>query len=106
VCTVTDSQSVKIWDIVHSVVLQYSIDSWNAYKSCNIFTLSFLLGNSYHTLGNICPNKRSSYRSIQLFAIVNSNHLKNYGMVRILEVLMDDIRLLEQVYYTQTVQGH
>ena len=62
--------------------------------------VSFLLGNFYYTIGNISPEKRSHYSAIQLFAIVNSKHLKQYSMDPVLEALMNDIRLLEQVQYT------
>ncbi|CAB4027826.1 Hypothetical predicted protein, partial [Paramuricea clavata] len=52
--------------------------------------------NIYYTLGNISPERRSSLNAIQLVAIINSKHLKQYGIDSILEVIMDDVSQLEQ----------
>jgi hypothetical protein len=54
-------------------------------------------GNFYYTLGNISPDKRATLNAIQLVAIVTSKHLKQYGIDTILDVIMNDIRQLEQV---------
>ncbi|XP_028418396.1 uncharacterized protein LOC114543726 [Dendronephthya gigantea] len=54
------------------------------------------IGNFYYTLGNISPDKRSSLGAIMLVAIVNSKHLKEYGVASILNTIMEDIRLLEE----------
>ena len=50
-------------------------------------------------LGNITPKYRSTLRCIQLFAIVKSSILQQYGADKVLEVFMDDIKSLEQVHY-------
>jgi hypothetical protein len=62
-----------------------------------LYSIHTFLGNIYYTLGNISPEKRSSLNAIQLVAIINSKHLKQYGIDSILEVIMDDISQLEQV---------
>lgn len=59
----------------------------------NINTLALF----YYTLGNIQPKYRSAIRCIQLFAIVKSSVLQQYGADVILETFMDGIKCLEQV---------
>ena len=54
----------------------------------------------YYTLGNIPPKYRSTIRCIQLFAVVKSHVLQQYGADAILETFMDGIRSLEEVKYT------
>jgi hypothetical protein len=71
-----------------------NINYYGIFKQCNYLDIS---GNFYYTLGNISPEKRSSLGAIQLIAIVNSQHLKKYGVECILEMIMKDIRQLEEV---------
>ena len=65
-----------------------------ALKCYNPFYLSALF---YYTLGNISPKYRSSLQSIQLFAVLKSSHLQQYGCDKVLEPLMNDIKALEKV---------
>ena len=48
-------------------------------------------------MGNISQGKRSSLNAILLVAIINSKHLKKYGMDPIREAIVNDIKLPEQV---------
>lgn len=54
-------------------------------------------GAFYYALGNIRPENRSHMNAIQLLALVNSKHLKTYGVDTILSAFMNDLQLLEQV---------
>ena len=60
----------------------------------------------YYTLGNIPPKYRSTIRCIQLFAVVKSHVLQQYGADAILETFMDGIRSLEEVKYTCCIYIH
>jgi hypothetical protein len=62
------------------------------------FQLFLYIAAFYYTLGNIRPEYRSHINSIQLLGLVNSKHLKTYGVNAILEVFMKDLGKLEQVY--------
>lgn len=51
----------------------------------------------YYTLGNIPPKYRSSLRAIQLLAVLKSNDLQLYGPDKVIEPLMNAVKMLEQV---------
>ena len=53
-------------------------------------------GCFYFTLGNIHPKFQSTLKSIQLLAISKSKHIKEYGIDKVLNVIIDDIILLEK----------
>lgn len=48
-------------------------------------------------MGNLPPELRSSLKVIQLITIVHYSTLKEYGIDKILEPFMEDIKQLEQV---------
>ena len=54
-------------------------------------------GIFYYLLGNISSQYRSCLKFIQLLAIVKHSYLKSYGINKILEPFMNDIRALESV---------
>ena len=54
-------------------------------------------GAFYFTIGNIHPKYRSSLKSIQLLAIAKTKLIKEYGIDRILNVIVDDVIKLEEV---------
>lgn len=51
----------------------------------------------YYSLGNLSLSNRSSLNSIQLFAVIKSTDLQEYGPNVILEPLMRDVETLEGV---------
>lgn len=59
----------------------------------------------YWTLGNIHPNFRSIRDNIYLLAIAKSEHVKKFGMRKILQPFVDDIRTLQTEGITIVVDG-
>jgi hypothetical protein len=59
--------------------------------------LFVLVGLFYYTLGNISPRYRSSLKAIQLITVVKHSILKDYGIDKILEPFIEDIKALEMV---------
>ena len=59
--------------------------------------MSTLPGAFYFLLGNIHPRFRSSLRSIQLVALAKSSFIDTYGITRILQPFVDDMKKLESV---------
>ena len=57
---------------------------------------NYEIGCFYFTHGNIHPKFRSTLKSIQLLAISKSKHIKEYGIDKVLNVVIDDIILLEK----------
>ena len=52
------------------------------------------IGFFYYQLANICNKYRSKLKSIHLFATCNVNYIKKYGMDKILEPLVEDLKVL------------
>ena len=48
----------------------------------------------YFVLGNVLPLFRSKSRRIQLAALVNSEHMKQYGASCVLKPIIDDVKKL------------
>ena len=55
------------------------------------------LGLFYYTLGNISPKHRSSLDAIQLVSVVKHSIIVDYGIDKILEPFIEDIKALESV---------
>ena len=70
---------------------------FSMYNNNALGNLYFSPGVFYYCLGNISPQYRSSLNAIQLFAIVKQSCLKYYGINKILEPFMEDIKALENV---------
>lgn len=63
-----------------------------------IFTFfNFVTGAFYFSLGNVRPCFRSSVNNIQLFILCKVVLLKKYGIDKILQPFMEDIKCLESV---------
>lgn len=77
---------------------------WYNFPPYNCAIYYLYIAAFYYTLGNIRPEYRSSLSSIQLLGLVNSKHLKTYGVDAILEVLMKDLHQLEQVKFSNLVK--
>ena len=60
----------------------------------------------YYTLANISPHHRSSLNMIQLVTLVKSQDVTKYGIDKILEPFMEDIKKLEKVCIYQCVGWH
>ena len=52
------------------------------------------IGFFYYQLANICNKYRSKLKSIHLFATCNANYIKKYGMDKILEPLVEELKVL------------
>lgn len=62
--------------------------------------------NFYWTLANIYPEFRSSKNSVQLYAMVKTAYLKKPGaLVRVLQPLIDDIKILQNEGINISVNG-
>ena len=57
------------------------------------------LGLFYYVLGNIHPRLRAGLQTIQLVAVVKSDHIAQYGIDEVLQPFMADIQKLEKVLY-------
>ena len=55
------------------------------------------VGVYYYTIGNLPPELRSTYRSIQLIACVQPPDLKKYGHSKILKPFIKDVNTLYNV---------
>lgn len=58
------------------------------------------IGLFYYTLGNIDPKFRSTIHTIQLVAVVRTVLIEKYGIKKILQPFVDEIKLLESVSIT------
>ena len=67
------------------------------YNNNTLGNLYFSTGGFCHCLGNISLQYHSSQNAIQLFTIVKQSCLKYYGINKILEPFMEDIKALENV---------
>ena len=54
-------------------------------------------------MGNIRPSYRSTLKAIQLVSIFKVQDLQEVGINEMLGPFMDDLKLLEQVYYDKIV---
>ncbi len=72
------------------------------YKRIIINVCIFCVGLFYYLLGNLKPEFRSSLKVIQLVTLVRHSFIKDYGIDKILEPFMDDIKLLESVSHTNS----
>ena len=54
------------------------------------------IGAFYFSLGNIAPQFRSRLELIQLLILCHSELVKKYGVSRVVQILVDDIKSLEQ----------
>lgn len=52
------------------------------------------IGFFYYQLANICNKYRSKLKSIHLFATCDVRHIKKYGMDKILEPLVEELKVL------------
>ena len=59
-----------------------------------IFLFSYCVGMFYFTLGNLSPKYRSYLPNIQLVAIVKASFISIYGMDKILQPIVDDVKKL------------
>lgn len=70
-------------------------------NTCSVFFMEvidlFLAAAFYYSLGNIPPQHRSTAWSIQLLAVTTTPTLQKYGPDRILQPIMEDVKILEQV---------
>ena len=57
------------------------------------------LGFFYYVLGNLSPRLRSSLKAIQLLAVTKCSVVNKYGSNVILHSFMEDIKVLEKVYF-------
>ena len=65
---------------------------------CCVYIMYILYaGAFYFTLGNISPKYRSRLSSIQLLALVKSDHINTYGMNNILRPIIEDIKKLVSI---------
>ena len=62
-----------------------------------LLSIFILLGAFYFVLGNLCPQFCSVVNMIQLVALCPVPYISTYGMDKILQPFMTDIRLLESV---------
>ena len=56
--------------------------------------MQYCIGMFYFTLGNLSPKYRSHLPNIQLVAIAKSTMISSYGMDRILQPFVDDVKRL------------
>ena len=54
-------------------------------------------------LGNIHPKYRSALKALQLVILCPVQHIKSYGMDKILQPLMADLAILESVSHDLTL---
>ena len=59
-----------------------------------------LIGAFYFLLGNMQPKYRQRLNNIKFLALVKRNILNEHGMNKILEVLITDLKKLEEVMCT------
>ena len=55
------------------------------------------LGGFYWVLGNIHPKYRSALKALQLVILCPVQHIKKYGIDKVLQPLMADLAILESV---------
>lgn len=66
--------------------------------------MQYRIGMFYFTLGNLSPKYRSHLPNIQLVAIAKSAMISSYGMDRILQPFVDDVKKLVCIFiYNKTV---
>lgn len=59
------------------------------------------VGVFYYSIGNLPPSLRSCLHSIQLVAIVKTRFIEKYGVDKILEPFVHDLKELEKVNIKQ-----
>ena len=57
----------------------------------------------YYLLANLSPQYRSSLQNIQLVTLARTQDVTCYGIDKILEPFMKDIKQLEKVSYNDTI---
>ncbi len=67
------------------------------YVRTPIVTIFVCTGLFYYMLGNIDPKFRSHADCIQLLAVVRTELITKYGVNKILEPFINNIKLLEEV---------
>ena len=70
------------------------------YSAFMIVYYPHLLGAFYFLLGNLSPRLRSKISNIQLLLLVRYNLVAEFGIDRVLQPIVDDIRKLESVYFS------
>lgn len=61
--------------------------------------MSSYTGAFYYLLGNLDPQFRSRIHNIQLLALAKYSTISEYGIDKILEPAIDDIKVLESVSF-------
>ena len=61
----------------------------------------YSVGLFYYTLGNLSPKYRSSLHSIQLLIAIKSNLLIKYGVDKVLQPVLEEIKQLEMVTFIE-----
>ena len=69
----------------------------------HLFDIFFIIGAFYFVLGNLRPQYRSVINMIQLVALCKTPLISTYGMNRILQPFMRDLRSLESVSSLESV---
>ena len=62
-----------------------------------MYHVVFIIALFYYTLGNISPKHRAVLNAIQLVAVVKHSLVNEYGIDKIIEPFMEDIKALESV---------
>ena len=73
----------------HTLVI---IDT-NSYQACTCISSAVF----YYLLANLSPQYRSSLQNIQLITLARTQDVTRYGVDKILEPFMEDIKQLEKV---------
>ena len=73
--------------------------------------VSFVAGAFYYHLGNLSPSFRSKIHNIQLLLLAKASTVSEFGIDRMLEPIVDDIRKLESVtcrskLHTDSTKGY
>lgn len=64
------------------------------------------IGAFYYTIGNLHPKYRQRIGNIHLLALVKSVYVKEFGMNRILDIILEDVKKLEKVRCLYTSYIH
>ncbi len=72
------------------------------FKNKKLLISILISGIFYFTLGNIPPSARSKLSSINLLAITKEKHLKKYGMDTILKPIVNDLKRLVSICWSDT----
>ena len=88
---------VEICNPIGSNRKKHKLGNWYAAVLIMIHFFNVFAGCFYFSLANIPPRFRSTLNSIQLIALINNQMLRQYGMNKALERLMEDVCRLEKV---------